>query len=299
LASIVLVPSFMQALLALLPLSRSVVSPAWLSLTFFSSFVLPATFLPAVQASASGYTWSLLVFAVPSLVIARSLSAHRVLTRLQRPILQAWAVLVPMGVVLNLLFADDFFTYPDAQAVSGLAAPAFDFTGVDWAHPIPLEEFVFYALGFLAILLGYAWTSEVLVPRSVRPVMRGAPGWLEATLVPLGLVVAGVAVAESSTPTYWTYLSLVPLPVTVVLWPVVRARLNVPALLVTMTLLIGSSFVWESVLAVPRGWWGYQADAMLGRSLFGVPIEAVVVWCLAPVTTAVLFESLRFRPSVS
>lgn len=288
----------MQTLLALIPLRRPVVTPAWLSLALFSALLLPATFLPAVLASASGYTWSLLVFAVPSLAIARSLSGHRLLQRLQRPVLEAWAVLVPMGVVLNLLFADDFFTYADGAAVSGWSVPAFDLTGIDWAHPIPLEEFAFYGLGFLTMLLGYAWADEVLMPLAARVgVRRGAPGWLEAILAPLALVVAGMVLADGSTPSYWTYLSLVPLPVTLLLWPVVRARLNVPALLVTMAVLFVSSLVWEAGLAVPRGWWGYQADATLGRALFGVPLEAVVVWVLAPVTTAVLFEALRLRRS--
>lgn len=286
----------MQTLLALIPLRRPLVTPAWLSFASFSVLLVPVTFLPAVLAAASGYTWSLLVFAVPSLAIARSLSGHHLLKRLQRPVLEAWAVLVPMGVVLNLLFADDFFTYPDGAAVSGVSVPAFDFTGIDWAHPIPLEEFAFYGLGFLTMLLGYAWADEVLLPGR-SGARRGAPGWLEATMAPLALVVAGVVLADGSTPSYWTYLSLVPLPVTLLLWPVVRARLNVPALLVTMAVLFVSSLVWEAGLAVPRGWWGYQTDATLGRALFGVPIEAVVVWVLAPVTTAVLFEALRLRRS--
>lgn len=286
----------MQTLLALIPLRRPLVTPAWLSFASFSVLLVPVTFLPAVLAAASGYTWSLLVFAVPSLAIARSLSGHHLLKRLQRPVLEAWAVLVPMGVVLNLLFADDFFTYPDGAAVSGVSVPAFDFTGIDWAHPIPLEEFAFYGLGFLTMLLGYAWADEVLLPGR-SGARRGAPGWLEATMAPLALVVAGVVLADGSKPSYWTYLSLVPLPVTLLLWPVVRARLNVPALLVTMAVLFVSSLVWEAGLAVPRGWWGYQTDATLGRALFGVPIEAVVVWVLAPVTTAVLFEALRLRRS--
>lgn len=285
----------MQSLLALIPLRRPLVAPAWFSLALFSALLVPATFLPAVLSSASGYTWSLLVFALPCLAMARSLSSQEVLVRLQRPVLEAWAVLVPMGVVLNLLFADDFFTYPDVHAVSGLSVPAFDLTGIDWAHPIPLEEFAFYGLGFLTMLLGYGWTDEVLLPKARRSSRRSQLGWLEGTVAPLALVLAGVVIADGSLPAYWTYLCLVPLPVTLVLWPMVRHRLNVPALVVTMAVLVAVSLLWEAGLAVPRGWWGYQPEATLGHSLFGVPIEAVVVWVLAPITTAVLFESLRLR----
>lgn len=257
----------------------------------FALGLVPVCFLPAISASGLGYTWSLLVFAVPAWVLAKSLSRRGVLALVQRPLLSAAALLVPMGVLLNLCFADDFFVYPSTRAVIGWAVPAFDLGHVDWAHPIPLEEFGFYGLGFLTMLLGYAWADDVVPLRRRR--QGGAPGWLEGLLVPVGLVAVGVALAEGSVPSYWIYLAAVPLPVTLVLWPLVRARLNLRALAVVMVVLVPTSFVWESVLAVPRGWWGYQAESMLGVRLFGLPAEAVVVWLLAPVTTAVVFEFFR------
>lgn len=257
----------------------------------FSLGLVPMCFLPAVSATGLGYTWSLLAFAVPSLVLARSLSRRGVLARVQRPLLLAAGLLVPMGVVLNLLFADDFFVYPSTRAVVGWAVPAFDLGRIDWAHPIPLEEFGFYGLGFVAMLLGYAWADDALPSNALR--RRGPAGWLEGLLVPLGLVAVGLSIAEAGAPSYWIYLTVVPLPVTLVLWPLVRARLNLRALLLVMAVLVPASFVWEAVLAVPRGWWGYQAASMLGVRLFGLPLEAVVVWLLAPVTTAVVFEFFR------
>lgn len=285
----------MQALLALIARPRTLNAPAWWAVGLFAGVLVPLAFLPAIVSPVGGYTWSLLVFAVPSLVLARSLAAHGALALVQRPVLEAWSLLVPMGVLLNLCFADDFFTYPNATAVSGLSVPAFDLSGLDLEHPIPLEEFAFYGLGFLAMLLGYAWASTVLLPRP-RSRQAGKVAWLDALVVPLALVGAGAAIADGAL-SYWAYLCLVPLPVTLALWPKVKGRLNVPALLVTMAVLVAVSIAWEAVLALPRGWWGYRADALMGRAFGGVPLEAVAVWVLAPVTTAVLFESLRLRRS--
>lgn len=291
-ARCVLGTATMHALLALLPLEQTFAVRPWRSVGLFLAVVF-ATFVPAIVAPSGGYTWSLLVFAVPSLLMASALSRRGLLATIEQPLWRAWALLVPMGVALNFAFADDFFVYPDPQAIAGLTVPALDVGSIDRAHPIPLEEFAFYALGFLAMLLGYAWCDAVLWPRTAQPT-TGAPGWLEGVTAPLLLVGAGVMVADG-TPSYWSYLSLVPLPVTLVGWPIVRGRLNVPAVVVTTAIVVIASIVWEAVLAVPRGWWGYQADAMLGVHVLGLPLEAVIVWGLAPVTTAVCFELLRLK----
>lgn len=282
----------MQALLALLPLEQTFAVRPWRSVGLFL-IVVAAAFVPASLAPSGGYTWSLLVFAVPSLLMARALSRRGLLGAVERPLWRAWALLVPMGVALNFAFADDFFVYPDRQAIAGLTVPALDLGSIDHAHPIPLEEFAFYALGFLAMLLGYAWCDAVLWPKTAQR-RAGAAGWLEGATAPLLLVGAGVLVADG-TPSYWSYLSLVPLPVTLVGWPLVRGRLNVHAVVVTTAIVVLSSILWEAVLAVPRGWWGYQPGAMLGVHVLGLPLEAAIVWVLAPITTAVCFELLRLK----
>jgi hypothetical protein len=266
-------------------------------LLLFASVAVPASFVPSVWASRSGYTWSLLIFAVPALAITTSLARRGLLARLQGPVVIAWLLLVPMGITLNLLFADDFFVYPNQLAVAGLSIPALDWGQLDRVHPIPVEEFAFYALGFLAMLLGYAWVDGVMGERRSR-LAPGPLAWRSAVAVPLALSSMGALLAPA-VPAYWLYLCLVPLPPTIAFWPHVRARLNLKALSVTVILILGASFVWEAQLAVPRGWWGYSPDAMLGWWVAGVPIEAVVVWLLAPITTAVLFEVVRsrWRPS--
>jgi hypothetical protein len=273
--------------------TRSSAASRWATFCSIAVVLVTLCFAPAVLLERGAYTASLAVFAVPALVLAGALVRTGAGRSTWRALGWSWAVLVPMGVVLNLAFADDFFVYPNAAAVIGWSVPAFDWSGLDVEHPIPVEEFAFYALGFLAMLLLYAAADTWLSPRRTRPRPSTSRAGVEAVVAPAGLVGSAWLLAEGGAPTYWTYLCAVPLPVTLWLWPRVRGRLNLAALAVTLGLIVSTSIVWEAVLAVPRGWWGYQPTSMLGPRLLGLPLEAVVVWVLAPVTTAVLFEALR------
>ncbi|MDX2013949.1 MAG: hypothetical protein SFW67_27375 [Myxococcaceae bacterium] len=274
---------------------RSLAFGRWAAFLTLALALVAASFVPSVVLDQLAYTASLAVFAVPSGVLLVALARLRVSRQTWRALAVAWGLLVPMGVVLNLAFADDFFTYPNAQAVTGWSVPAFDWSGLDTAHPIPLEEFAFYALGFLTMLSLYATVDAWLVPlrRRAQPSLALVAGTLEAVVAPAGLIGSAWLMAQGAAPTYWTYLCAVPLPVTLWLWPRVRARVNGAALVTTLALIVAASVVWEAVLAVPRGWWGYQASSMLGPRLLGLPFEAVAVWLLAPITTAVVFEALR------
>ncbi len=283
----------MQSLLALLPLRWPTLSAGWRTLAVFSVTVIPLCFAVAVLLPVGAYTASLSVFAVSSLAMATSLRRRGALSRSSGQLLVAWALLVPMGGALNLFFADDFFEYPNRAAVSGVVLPALDLAGVDWGNPIPIEELAFYGLGFLAMLLAYAWIDEAVIPR-LDEARHSRAAWADGALIPAALVAAGVSVSDTF-PAYWVYLCVVPLPPTLVLWSRVRHRLNRPALFLTVVVVAVVSFFWEAVFAVPRGWWGYQPEVLTGRTALGVPVEAVVVWVLAPVTTAVLYEFVRSR----
>jgi hypothetical protein len=50
-------------------------------------------------------------------------------------------------------FAQWFFDYPNIGATLGIGVPAL-------GRPVPLEEYVFYLTGFLAVLLLYVWLGE-------------------------------------------------------------------------------------------------------------------------------------------
>ena len=62
-------------------------------------------------------------------------------------------MLTPLGFLLDLLFGNAFFVFPNKSATLGWGIPAF-------AGAIPSEEFVFYLAGFMLVLLSYNWCDE-------------------------------------------------------------------------------------------------------------------------------------------
>ncbi|MFT3709473.1 MAG: hypothetical protein QM817_17700 [Archangium sp.] len=259
---------------------------------------------PALFATSHQYTWSLLIFVGPLVVTTRELHRRGALSSVAKPLGLSLALLVPMGAVLTVGLADDFFVYPNTSAVLGVTFPAFDLTGARDDFQIPIEELLFYVLGFASLLMLYAWGEAVLFPQ-VRPLASRPAVSLPEFLVSFGLGVALAAVGwfaqrmlnpGASMPGYWTYLMLVPVPVVIAFGPVLLTRINWPSLLLVCLALWGHSILWEVTLAVPQGWWGYQQSNMVGLKIAAwhdLPIEAVVVWLLTPVATVVSFEALR------
>lgn len=259
---------------------------------------------PALIARSHQYTWSLLIFVVPLLVMSRELHGRSALKGLLRPLGATLALLVPMGGVLTVGLADDFFVYPAASATLGLTIPALDLHGLNPTFRIPIEELAFYGFGFASLLVLYAWADTVLLPITrprARPLSVSLPEFLLAFSGGVALAGAGWAVQRvlspgASMPGYWIYLMLVPVPVMAALGPAVAARINWPALALVCLALWGHSVLWEVTLAVPQGWWGYQPQAMLGLSIAAwsdLPIEAVLVWLITPLATVISFEGLR------
>ena len=100
-----------------------------------------------------GYTWSLLLFIVPIIVIAGWLFPQERIRLPQRAFWRTISILVPFGFALDFFFAHKFFVYPNRQATLGIGAPAL-------GGPVPVEEYIFYFSGFIAILLIYIWLDE-------------------------------------------------------------------------------------------------------------------------------------------
>lgn len=65
-------------------------------------------------------------------------------------------MLAPLGFLLDLLFGNTFFTFPNKLATLGINVPAL-------GGPIPVEEFLFYLTGFMVVLLSYIWGDEYWV----------------------------------------------------------------------------------------------------------------------------------------
>ena len=84
------------------------------------------------------------------------------------------AVLVPLGFLLDLLFGNAFFTFPNPAATVGIRVPAV-------GGPLPLEEFVFYLSGFGVVLLTYVWADEYWMAAYNIPDYAAATAGISAT----------------------------------------------------------------------------------------------------------------------
>jgi hypothetical protein len=112
-----------------------------------------------------GYTLSLLLFIVPILVIAGWLLPSEELHIPRRAFRWTLVVLVPLGFLLDFVFARWFFRYSNLGATVG-PAPAL-------GHPVPVEEYIFYLTGSLMDLFLLCVAGRVLADSLQRTRLCG------------------------------------------------------------------------------------------------------------------------------
>lgn len=250
-----------------------------------------------------GYTWSLLLFLVPIVVILGWLLPHEKVSIPRQTFLWTLALLVPLGFALDFFFANRFFVYPNSGATLGIGAPAL-------GGPVPIEEYFFYLTGFTAVLLIYLWASEFWLAAYSVPDYPGAAAKIPrlfhfhpASLI-LALVLIAAAVvykklfsgSPDGFPSYFTVLVAVGLVPSAAFFPTARPFINWRAFSLTFFLILLISMLWEATLAVPYGWWGYQSSSMMGLFIGAwaqLPIEAVCVWIAVSFATTIVFEVVK------
>ncbi len=259
--------------------------------------------IPSANPTPHGYTWSLLLFLVPIAVIAGWFLASEGVEVPKRAFWRTLGILVPLGCALDFFFANRFFTYPNKGATLGIGAPAL---GGD----VPVEEYVFYFTGFLAVLLLYVWLAEYWLaaysepdyPGEVRTLRRLLGFHPASAVVGAALIVLAVlykkllSPAAAGFPGYFTFIVAGALVPSAMLFPVARGRINWRALSATMFLIVLISLIWEATLAVPYGWWGFQAREMVGvfvGAWSGLPVEEVVVWVAVTWATVIVYEVMK------
>jgi hypothetical protein len=255
-----------------------------------------ASFVPALLADRYRYTWCLLVFALPG-TVALVWALYR--TTRARSWFKAWALglalLLPLGWGLGLLLGGALFTYRAPAQVLGYDVLAPLPTG--GTAPVPIEEFGFYLLGFAFICAQYLWGCCIFTPRWPKgPAHRIAlPLWIPAIWV----IAAGsliLLLRGPPRPIYALFLFATNAPLLIWGFSVARYHLQWKPLAWTMFSTVALSVVWEPVLALPQGWWGYRSEWLLGWYVSpGLPIEAVMVWFLAPLTSGLVVTVLAMR----
>lgn len=273
-------------------------------LIILAMLTVPAAItLHRVDPRPHGYTWSLLLFVVPIAVIAGWLFPHE---RIRLPKLAFWrtiAVLVPCGFALDFFFAHKFFVFPNRHATLGIGAPAL-------GGSVPVEEYIFYFSGFIAILLIYIWLDKFwLAAYSVPDYAAEATKKsrllvFHPTSAMLGVLLVAAAVIYKKMfspdplgfPGYFTVLIVGGLIPAVGFYPTVKTLINWRAFSLVLLYVLLVSLLWEATLALPYGWWGYQPNQMLGVSVkawSGLPIEAVCVWIAVTYGTMIIFEVVK------
>jgi hypothetical protein len=250
-----------------------------------------------------GYTVSLLLFLVPAAVLLWWLRQRRDLALQRRACVRTLAVLVPLGFLLDLLFGNAFFTFPNPAATVGIRVPAV-------GGPLPLEEFVFYLSGFGVVLLTYVWADEYWMAAYNIPdytvATAGLPRLVQFHWPSLacgaGLLVTALlykklwSPAPAGFPWYVTYLVVAGFVPAAGFFRTAQPFINWRAFGFTFFFIVLVSLLWEATLALPYGWWGYRATAMLGLTIGAwsqLPVEAVWVWLAVGFMTVISYEVVK------
>jgi hypothetical protein len=279
-----------------------IVIPAALTLHSVSS---PGVLDVGPDPSPHGYTWSLLLFIVPILAITLWFLPSEGLEIPQRAFWRTIGILVPLGWLLDIIFAQWFFCFPNPKATLRIPAPAF-------GRAVPIEEYAFYFTGFMAVLLLYIWLSEYWlaaysVPdypaeaRSMRRLLQFHPTSLILAVVLIGAAWIfkkhfALVADRDGFPGYFAFLAAGALVPAMSFYPIARRCINWRAFSLTLFFMLLVSMLWEATLALPYGWWGFQHRQMMGLFVgawSNLPIEEVCVWIAVSYATTIVFEVVK------
>src|ERR1041384_7405479 len=122
-----------KAVLVIFAIAGALIVPAALTLrTVLHPVILHAT---SDNPTPLGYTWSLLLFIIPIAALGWWFACRSDLQFPRKAFWRTIAVLAPVGFLLDLLFGNAFFIFPNKAATLGCEIPAAGGT-------IPIEEFV-------------------------------------------------------------------------------------------------------------------------------------------------------------
>lgn len=272
------------------------------ALTLHTARVAPAVDPTAPNLTPYGYTISLLLFVIPIVVISTWFLPREAVHISRQSFWRTIALLFPLGVILDFFFARFFFTFPNPNATLRIKAPAL-------GGGVPVEEYVFYFTGFLAVLLIYIWLDEYWLAAYSIPIDSAQRTSFDRLLrfhpksLVLGMVlIAGAIlfrhlfVATPGFPGYFIFLVLGALGPSALLFPSALPVVNWRAFALTFLLILLISLLWEATLALPYGWWGFRDAQMTGIYITAwsrLPIEEVCVWCAVTYATTVVYEVIR------
>ena len=299
-ASSVPSPSPRRSFLLVIGMLVMIAIPA--ALTLHTARVAPASDGSVPNLTPYGYTISLLLFIVPILAISVWFLPNEGVHVSRKSFWCTIALLFPLGVILDFFFARFFFTFPNPNATLHIIAPAL-------GGGVPVEEYLFYFTGFVAVLLIYIWLDEYWLAAYSIPVdaarrtnfdrlFRFHP---HSLLLGIALIAGAIlfrysVVGTPGFPGYFIFLVLGALGPSSLLFPSALPVINWRAFGLTFFLILLISLLWEATLALPYGWWGFREAQMMGIYITAwsrLPIEEVCVWCAVTYATTIVYEVIR------
>ena len=226
------------------------------------------------------------------------------------------AVLIPIGFILDIAFGNLFFNFPNQSAILGIHIPGYSFEKGAWIWDLPIEEFIFYTTGFIAILtvyltcddnwfelynrFHYAEENEVKISE-IEGIIKHAH--YPSLIVGAILIVAAVLYKKygaheynNGFPGYFTFLVVVAMIPSFVLFNTAKELINWRAVSFTIFYILLISILWEATLASPYGWWRYNYDQMMGiviKPWSRLPIEAALLWLVVTFTTVIVYNTIK------
>lgn len=260
----------------------------------------PVSFVASPVASPHGYTISLVLFAGPIAMLLWWFYRHPEIRIARRAFWWTVATLAPLGFGLDFLLAETLFDFGSPEST------------LRWQIPVvggsaPIEEFVFYFLGFVAVLLTYVWADEHWLSLYNVPDYEEAATHVGSLLqfdwraLPAGAALIVLATlwgwtgGDDRPPLYFYFLTVAALLPTLGLLRTTIHFINWRAFGFTFFAIVFVSLLWEVTLAMPYGWWAYHEEWMLGtiRPWWDLPVEAVLVWLVVTYTSVVWFEAMK------
>lgn len=247
------------------------------------------------------YLASLVFWLIPLLYlwpVFRSLTADGS-GRRRRALRWSAGAIAGLGVVLDLLFGHLTFRFPGCGMPDSPYVACLPGVG----GLVPVEELLFYVLGPIVMVLVYACCDERWLARyhSGHDRIDGALIRVSPRLVLAAAAAGGLALAawrlNGTFPTYFVFLTAVAILPALFFYRAVGHLTNWPAVAMTTLYVLVTSVIWEVTLAIPRDWWGYEPDGMLGLFIAAwsrgeaiFPVEAAVVWLVAPLSCVLIYE---------
>jgi hypothetical protein len=265
---------------------------------------------PAENPSPLGYTVSLTLFLIPVLAIGFvHVRWPRGPVHL-RSLFWATGAIALIGFLLDIVFGYSFLTFKNAGATIGIRLPSWDWTTLQWVPGyLPVEEFAFYILGALFVLMLYLWLNDRWLarydphdiaqaakdtPRLLNPSFRTLGVWLALTAAGVWYKFAGPR--PEGFPGYFLFIMVLGFLPTFLFLRAVSPFVNWRAFAFSYGVLLLVSLVWEATLGVPYDWWNYKYDQMLGIEIMAwsrLPIEAVMLWMVIAWDCVIALEIFR------